>query len=177
MDSEKENDIHSDKNKSNYDKNSNTEDSNCSLREEVMAWFQEKVTHGQEISMPDFCEKFRFTCERDAHAAFLNPLATSLIPYSTRTAVCAKYETWRRNEGAKYWASRIADYKIDVSTNKTVEDLVDRGQFFTRRLLKKRPRDESEGSQSSMLPRSLHKPTTTLTTSQETPNTTDNTQT
>lgn len=61
---------------------------------------------------------------------------------SCRCPVELQSRTWQRNEGESFWACLTTDYRIDISTTKTVEDLVDRGQFFTRRLLRSRPRDD-----------------------------------
>ncbi|KAG0220963.1 hypothetical protein BGW41_007391, partial [Actinomortierella wolfii] len=118
-----------------------------STPKERRIWFQEKLAREEDIGMPEFCIEFGYTCERDAHAAFSKLLSDSQLPLFSRTAVDQKYRTWRRNEGEGFWASRAADYRIDISTSKTVEDLVDRGQFFTSKRLRSRPQDDTRALQ------------------------------
>ncbi|KAF9176262.1 hypothetical protein BGZ51_001041, partial [Haplosporangium sp. Z 767] len=109
---------------------------------EVLAWFQEKLTSGDRIGMPEFCQEFGFTHEQDAHAAFIYPFSSSELSRPARVKLSKEYEEWRRNEGAEYWASRITDYKIKVSTKKTAGNLVDRGELVAEILLRKPPQVE-----------------------------------
>jgi hypothetical protein len=102
-----------------------------STPKEGRLWFQERLTKNEDIGMPEFCEEFGYTCEQDADAAFSRVLLDSQLPLSSRITVETNYKRWQRNEGEGFWACRAVDYMIDVSTTKTVEDLVDRGQFFT----------------------------------------------
>lgn len=135
--------------KYNEDSIENSE-SDCSVNNNVTLstpkegrlWFLKKLKQKEDIGMPEFCSEFGYTCEQDAHAAFSRLLLDSQLPLSSRTAVDTKYRTWQRNEGEGFWACLKTDYRIDISTSKTVEDLVDRGQFFTSRLLRSRPRDD-----------------------------------
>ncbi|KAF8949626.1 hypothetical protein BGZ46_005036, partial [Entomortierella lignicola] len=120
-----------------------------SIQFAALVWFQERLAAKEEISMPGFCKRFGFKCEQDAHAAFSIPLSSTEIPQATREALSQKYEVWRRNEAADYWAAQEVDYTIDVQTKKTVKSLVDRSQYFADRLLLKRPRDETEGTSST----------------------------
>ncbi|KAF9121531.1 hypothetical protein BGX30_002498 [Mortierella sp. GBA39] len=120
-----------------------------STPKEGRLWFLNKLAQKEDIGMPEFCNEFGYTCEQDAHAAFSRLLSDIQLPLSSRTAVDTKYRTWQRNEGEGFWACLTADYRIDISTTKTVEDLVDRGQFFTSRLLRSRPRDDPKNDESS----------------------------
>ena len=123
----------------------NVNEGNSELLEKTMTWLQKKINSKEEITMPVFCKDFKFTVEEDADSAFLSLLSTNLIPQTIRAAVLRKYEIWKRNEGKKFWGSTLADYTIDVSTDTTVKDLVERGQYFTTRRLQQRPQDESRG--------------------------------
>ncbi|KAF9119394.1 hypothetical protein BGX30_003868, partial [Mortierella sp. GBA39] len=128
-----------------------------------LVWFQKMLALGEEITMSGFVEAFGYTSEQDAHSAFSYPLSSSEIPRSVRTKLTGEYERWRRNEGAAYWASRAADYQIEVSTKKTVVDLVDRGQYFAGKLLRKRPRDKAKATPTRIpLPCSLASPSPML---------------
>jgi hypothetical protein len=101
----------------------------------ALAWFRRKLVSREDISMPEFSKEFEYVHEQDAHAALLHALSSSEIPQSARTKFSAEYETWRRNEGAECWASRITDHKIDVSTKKTAGNLVYRSEVLAERLL------------------------------------------
>ncbi|KAI8347015.1 hypothetical protein B0O80DRAFT_502988 [Mortierella sp. GBAus27b] len=48
--------------------------------------------------------------------------------------------------GERFWARRVTNYRVDVSTAKTEGDLVDRSQFFANKRL--RSRDDPNGSSS-----------------------------
>lgn len=153
MDSRKT-DICDDKYNEDSIENSESDDSTgnnviLSTPKEGRLWFLNKLARKESIGMPEFCNEFGYTCEQDAHAAFSRLLSDSQLPLSSRTAVDTKYKTWQRNEGEGFWACLTADYRIDISTTKTVEDLVDRGQFFTSRLLRSRPRDDPKNDESS----------------------------
>ncbi|KAF9346213.1 hypothetical protein BGX34_004099 [Mortierella sp. NVP85] len=113
------------------------DDNAASRPTKALAWFQEKLASGGRIDMPGFCQEFGFTHEQDAHAAFSYPLASSQLPLYIRTRLSKDYEEWYRNEGAEFWASRVTDYKIDVSTKKTAGNLVDRSELLAESLLGK----------------------------------------
>ncbi|KAF9578063.1 hypothetical protein BGW38_006352 [Lunasporangiospora selenospora] len=85
--------------------------------------------------MVSFSNAFGLTSEEDAHTALISLLSSKLLPAKLRAAVSKTYELWRRNEGVVYWTRRMAGRKVDVSTGMTVDDLVDRGQKFTRKIL------------------------------------------
>ncbi|KAF9925861.1 hypothetical protein BGZ67_008412 [Mortierella alpina] len=110
-----------------------------SAPKEGRLWFQKKLAQKEDINMPAFCKEFGYTCEQDADAAFSKILTDSKLPQFCRTAAETKYRRWQRNEGEGFWASRSTDYRIDISTTKTVGDLVDRGQFFASKFLQSRP--------------------------------------
>lgn len=122
-----------------------------STPKEGRLWFLNKLKRKEDIGMPGFCNEFGYTCEQDAHAAFSRLLSDCQLPLSSRTAVDIKYRTWQRNEGEGFWACLTTDYRIDISTTKTVEDLVDRGQFFTSRLLRSRPRDDPKSKMKTQI--------------------------
>ncbi|KAG0256327.1 hypothetical protein BGZ95_005526, partial [Linnemannia exigua] len=48
------------------------------------------------------------------------------VSKGVRAALKKRYEEWRRNEGALFWASRATDYEVDVSTEQTAGALVGR---------------------------------------------------
>ncbi|KAF9925649.1 hypothetical protein BGZ65_007638 [Modicella reniformis] len=116
----------------------------------ALAWFRKKLVSREEISMPEFSKEFGYVHEQDAHAALSHALSSSEIPQLARTKFTTEYETWRRNEGAEYWASRITDHKIEVSTKKTAGNLVDRSELLAERLLRKPPQDEPEAATGSV---------------------------
>ncbi|KAF9376388.1 hypothetical protein BGX21_003499 [Mortierella sp. AD011] len=92
--------------------------------------------------MPEFSNHFGYIREQDAHAAFMNPLSSTELPKAIRTVLTDKYNIWRRNGGANYWASRAVEYKIEVSTKNTAGSLVERSNYFAKNLLQKPPRDK-----------------------------------
>ncbi|KAF9079763.1 hypothetical protein BGX27_006007, partial [Mortierella sp. AM989] len=102
---------------------------------EVILWIEERLARKEDITMPEYCHKFGLTNEEDAHSTFSSLLSLSILPKATRTVLSERYERWRRNEGEEFWTSRAADYKINVSTNETIGDLVERGRFFTKKRL------------------------------------------
>ncbi|KAG0333773.1 hypothetical protein BG004_000699 [Podila humilis] len=150
----RKNDICNDKHNEDSIENSESDGSTgnnaiLSTSKEGRLWFLNKLARKEDIGMPEFCNEFGYTCEQDAHAAFSRLLSDSQLPLSSRAAVDTKYKSWQRNEGEGFWACLTTDYRIDISTTKTVEDLVDRGQFFTSRLLRSRPRDDPKNDESS----------------------------
>ncbi|KAF9084849.1 hypothetical protein BGX27_003691, partial [Mortierella sp. AM989] len=133
---------------SNHDDNDDDDDddnSSSSSTQNTIGLDSGKACFKKEISMPKFSEYYGYTCEQDAREAFSNTLFLSEVPKSFRAALKKRYEEWRRNEGAAYWASKAVDYKIEVSTKKTAGDLVDRGQYVAGKLLQKLPRGDYKG--------------------------------
>ncbi|KAF9987949.1 hypothetical protein BGZ79_005161, partial [Entomortierella chlamydospora] len=134
------------KSRENNNDTSNNDDINVSQPVTALAWFQRRLALGEEIGMVEFSKEFGYIHEEDAHAAFMYPLSSTEIPRSTRTKFTREYETWRRNEGAEYWTSRMTNYKIKVSTNKTAGNLVDRSELLSESLLQTSPQDVSHSS-------------------------------
>ncbi|KAF8918790.1 hypothetical protein BGZ58_004780 [Dissophora ornata] len=89
--------------------------------------------------MASFSNAFGLTKENDAHAAFMSLLSSTVLPAKQRIAISKAYEVWRGNAGVVFWTWRSAGQRVDVSTGRTVEDLVDRGQLFTRKILQSYP--------------------------------------
>ncbi|KAF9918369.1 hypothetical protein FBU30_000241, partial [Linnemannia zychae] len=98
----------------------------------------------EEINMPKFSSHFGFICEKDAHTAFMSPLLSTEIPKAIRTVLIDKYNIWRHNEGANYWASPAMEYKIEISTKDTAGSLVERSNYFAKNLLQKHSWDNIE---------------------------------
>ncbi|KAI8594524.1 hypothetical protein EDD21DRAFT_393480 [Dissophora ornata] len=104
-----------------------------------IAWAMERIERKEEISMASFSNAFGLTKENDAHAAFMSLLSSTVLPAKQRIAISKAYEVWRGNAGVVFWTWRSAGQRVDVSTGRTVEDLVDRGQLFTRKILQSYP--------------------------------------
>jgi len=68
----------------------------------------------------------------DAHEAFTVLLSKSFIRQSTSTVLLDKYEIWKCNEGARFWASRAAK----LSTTRTAGELVVEGEHVTKELFR-----------------------------------------
>ncbi|KAF9940945.1 hypothetical protein BGZ65_005677 [Modicella reniformis] len=98
--------------------------------QEGRSWYRERLAQEKDIGMPEFCKEFGFTCEQDADSAFSELLSDSQLPLSSRITVDTAYERWKRNEGERFWARQATEYRVDILTTKTVEDLVLRSQFF-----------------------------------------------
>jgi len=112
----------------------------------AITWFKEMLERRQEISMQAFCDKFGLKCEEDARTAFSSLLSSSLLPEKARRSADEKYQEWRRNDGALYWASRSNDYITDLLTEKTVGGFLYRGEYFTSKRLYSLPRDDHKGN-------------------------------
>ncbi|KAF9579910.1 hypothetical protein BGW38_003641 [Lunasporangiospora selenospora] len=102
---------------------------------DVVAWVRKRIERNEEISMVSFSNAFELTHEEDAHAVFMSLLSLNFLPATLKNAISKKYEIWRKNDGVVFWTWRSAARKVDVSTVRTVEDLVDRAQQFTSMIL------------------------------------------
>ncbi|KAI8347013.1 hypothetical protein B0O80DRAFT_219864 [Mortierella sp. GBAus27b] len=111
---------------------------------EGRSWFCQRFKWKMTIGMPEFCKEFGFTCEQDAHDAFSELLSDSQLPLSRRTEAQTAYETWKRDEGERFWACQVTNYRVDVLTTETEGE--DRSQFFANKRL--RSRDDPNGSSS-----------------------------
>ncbi|KAF9082256.1 hypothetical protein BGX27_004582, partial [Mortierella sp. AM989] len=112
-----------------------------------VAWAQKRIERNEEISMVSFSNAFGLTREEDAHSAFISLLSSKLLPAELRAAVSKTYELWCGNEGVVYWTWRMAGRRVDLSTGMTVDDLVDRGQKFTRKILQTNPDENGAKAQ------------------------------
>ncbi|KAF9416475.1 hypothetical protein BGZ76_004660 [Entomortierella beljakovae] len=96
--------------------------------------------------MPKYALHFGYTQEEYAHSTFMAALSSTEIQQSIRTGIFNMYESWRQNEGEKFWASQNSAYRLDVSTEESVGDLIDRSRYFTKRLFQSRTEDKLTGT-------------------------------
>ncbi|KAF9991560.1 hypothetical protein BGZ79_004313, partial [Entomortierella chlamydospora] len=101
----------------------------------ALAWSQKKLASGERVSMIEFSQEFGYIHEQDAHAAFVYQLSLNELPRSIRIKLSKEYEMWCHNEGAEYWASRMTDYGIEVSTQKTQGILWTEASFWLKESL------------------------------------------
>ncbi|KAF9436983.1 hypothetical protein BGZ76_002338, partial [Entomortierella beljakovae] len=117
-------------------------DNDNSMRFAALSWLKKLLDLNEEITMPKFALQFGFNQEEYADSTFVEALSSSEIQQPIQNAVLKKYESWRHNEGEKFWASRNSTYRLDVSTEESVGDLINRSRYFTKRLMQTRTEDE-----------------------------------
>ncbi|KAF9995393.1 hypothetical protein BGZ79_010917 [Entomortierella chlamydospora] len=88
--------------------------------------------------MPDFAANFDFCIEEDAYQAFEVAMSSTTIAQTVRDCVFQQIEVWKRNKGKAFWSSQRAKDKIDISTNESVEEIIDGSGSIRRRLISER---------------------------------------
>ncbi|KAG0335311.1 hypothetical protein BG004_008499, partial [Podila humilis] len=132
---------HCDNNRINID-NSNRDDHHHNEgsrkhqpRKEFIEWARERLRNGELITMPDFARTFEYYISSDAHAAFFNTLTCSTLPLKPKEGALEMYNTWQRNHGDAFWASRSAMKKIETSTKRAVGEIVEGSDRIRKRMI------------------------------------------
>lgn len=110
-------------------------------------WLRDKITKQESITMVDLATKFKYFCEADADKAFTALISKSFIRNSTSTTLLDKYGVWKRNEGARFWASR----STMLSTTKTAGELVTEGGHVVRELFRENRESATPSSEKASL--------------------------
>ncbi|KAF9361425.1 hypothetical protein BGX34_007135 [Mortierella sp. NVP85] len=95
-------------------------------------WLKDKIAKQESITMVDFATEFNYFCEVDAHEAFTALLSKSFVRQAINTILLDKYGIWKRNEGARFWASRATK----LSTTRTAGKLVAEGEHVAEELFR-----------------------------------------
>ncbi|KAG0253235.1 hypothetical protein BG011_006477 [Mortierella polycephala] len=83
-------------------------------------WLKENISSDCAITMPEFALKFEYFTKNDAEEAFSALISKSFIAKTVKRSLSTKYETWKRNEGDNFWATRV----VKISKTRTAIELV-----------------------------------------------------
>ncbi|KAF9178725.1 hypothetical protein BGZ51_007537 [Haplosporangium sp. Z 767] len=95
-------------------------------------WFKSRAMNAERLNFPDFVSTLGYWREEDAHDAFMELLSFSELPQRMRSAMRSQYETWRRNDGKEYWASRAISSNISMSAKRIAVGLISKSEHIIK---------------------------------------------
>ncbi|KAF9536453.1 hypothetical protein EC957_010886 [Mortierella hygrophila] len=83
-------------------------------------WLKENIADDYAITMPKFALEFQYFNKNDAEEAYSALISKSFLSRTVKKSLSTKYETWKRNEGDNFWATRV----VNISKTRTASELV-----------------------------------------------------